>query len=102
MVRRQVLAGALFFAAISLLSLAGAYAMWLSHFFSTPFAQVTFDMLLRSVASAVLAIFGIEFLASLAIVALSTGEQSALAVSRHSGMIAFAESGHSGGLRGQG
>jgi hypothetical protein len=67
----QVLAGALFFAAISFLFLGGAYVMWPSDFFSTPFAQMTFGMLLRSVASPVLAIIGLEFFGSLAIVTLS-------------------------------
>ena len=60
-----------FFAAISLLSLVGAYAMWPSHFFGTPFVHMTFVMLLRSAASTILAIVGLEFLGSLAIVALS-------------------------------
>jgi hypothetical protein len=66
-----MLAGALFFAAFFFLFSGGAYAMWPSNFFSTPFAQMTFGMLLRSVASPVLAIIGLEFLGSLAIVTLS-------------------------------
>ena len=70
-ISRQMLAGALFFAAVSLLCLAGAYAMWPLHFFSTPFSQMTFEMWLRSAASTVLAFIGLEFLGSLAIVALS-------------------------------
>jgi len=41
--------------------------MWPSDFFCTPFDHMTFGMLLRSVASLVLAIIGIEFLGNLAI-----------------------------------
>ncbi len=67
----QVLAGALFFAAFTLLSVGGAYVMWPSHVFSTQFSEINLGMLLRSAASLVLAIIGLEFLGSLAIVTLS-------------------------------
>ena len=71
MARLQALAGAMFFGVISILCLAGAYAMWPAHFFSTPFASMTVTMLSRSAASTILGIIGLEFLASLAIVTLS-------------------------------
>ena len=70
-ISRHKLAGALFFAVVSLLALVGAYVMWPMHFFSTPFSQMTLEFWLRSAASTVLAIIGLEFLGSFAIVALS-------------------------------
>jgi hypothetical protein len=69
--RNQPVAGAFFFAAFALLFLGGAYVMWPSDFFSTPFPDMTFGMLLRAVASPVLAIISLEFLGALAIVTLS-------------------------------
>ena len=64
-------AGPCFFAVIALLLFAGAYAMWPGDFLSTPFPDLTTGMLLRAVASLVLGIIGLEFLAALAIAALS-------------------------------
>ena len=45
--------------------------MWPPDFFSTPFSEMTFAMLLRAAASAVLLFIGIEFLGALAIVTQS-------------------------------
>jgi hypothetical protein len=45
--------------------------MWPSDFFSTPFSEMTFGVLLRAIASPMLAVIGLEFLAALAIVTLS-------------------------------
>jgi hypothetical protein len=64
-------AGPLFFAAFAFLFFSGSYAMWPSDFFSTPFSEMTFGMLLRAVASPMLVIIGLEFLGALAIVTLS-------------------------------
>ena len=57
----KVLATGLFFAAISLLSLWGAFAIWPSDFFSTPFSQMTLGMLLQALSSPLLAICGLGF-----------------------------------------
>jgi hypothetical protein len=67
-------AGPLFFAVIALLLFAGSYALWPSGFFSTPYSGMTLGMLLRAVASPILAVIGLEFLAALAIVALSDNQ----------------------------
>ncbi len=64
-------AGPVFFGAIALLLLGGSYAMWPSDFFSTPFSEMTFGVLLRAIASAVLVVIGLEFVAALAIAMLS-------------------------------
>jgi len=45
--------------------------MWPSDFLSTPFSETTIGMLLRAVASPILAIIGLEFLAALVIVTQS-------------------------------
>ena len=60
-------AGPLFFAAFAVLFLSGSYAMWPPDFFSTSSSSMTFGMLLRVVASPVLAIVGFEFLGALVI-----------------------------------
>ena len=62
------LAGAIFFATVSLAVLAGAYAMWPPDVFSTPIADMTPATLLRLAASLVLVFIGLEFLWALAIV----------------------------------
>jgi protein-S-isoprenylcysteine O-methyltransferase Ste14 len=67
-------AGPIFFAVIALLLLAGSYAMWPEGFFSTPFLEMTTGMLLRAVASLILVVIGVEFLAALAIVSLSDNQ----------------------------
>lgn len=64
-------AGPLFFAVFACLFFAGSYAMWPPDFFSTPFSEMTFGMLLRAIASPVMVIIGLEFLGALAIVMLS-------------------------------
>jgi len=45
--------------------------MWPPDFFNTSISEMTFAMLLRAAASAVLAVVGIEFLGALAIVTQS-------------------------------
>jgi hypothetical protein len=67
-------AGPLFFGVIALLLFAGSYALWPEGFFSTPFSAMTASMLLRAVASPVVAIVGVEFLAALAIVLLADNQ----------------------------
>ena len=67
-------AGPLFFGVIALLLFAGAYAMWPSGIFGTPYSDMTIAMLLRAVASPILATIGLEFLAALAIVVLSDNQ----------------------------
>ncbi|MSQ62594.1 MAG: hypothetical protein EXR33_01930 [Betaproteobacteria bacterium] len=62
------LAGAIFFGVCAFAILSGAYAMWPPDFFSTPFAEMSFAILIRAAASAVLLFIGIEFLGALAIV----------------------------------
>ncbi len=51
-----------FFGAFALLFLGGAWAMWPPGVIGTPFAEMGGGMLLRAVASPVLAIIGLEFL----------------------------------------
>lgn len=48
-----------------------AYVMWPAEFFQIPFDEITPGMLLRAVATLVLAALGIQFLCSLAIVTQS-------------------------------
>ena len=67
-------AGPTFFAVIALLLLAGSYAMWPEGFFGTAFAEMTGSMLLRAVSALILAAIGVEFLAALAILALSDNQ----------------------------
>ena len=69
--KNQTLNGILFFAAVSTLSLGGAYALWPPNFLDTPFGQMSFGVLLRSAVSAVLAVIGLEFLGGAVVVALS-------------------------------
>ena len=64
-------AGPLFFAVFAFLSVGGSYAMWPSDFFSTPFSGMSGGMLLRAVASIILAFGALEFLCALAIVTQS-------------------------------
>lgn len=68
----KVLATALFFAAISLLCLWGAFAIWPSDFFSTPFSQMTLGMLLQALCSPLLAILGFG---GLVFVVVALGEE---------------------------
>ena len=49
----------------------GAYLMWPADFFSIPFADMTFAMLLRAAATLALAAIGLEFLGGLFIVTQS-------------------------------
>jgi hypothetical protein len=65
------LAGAIFFGVCALALLTGAYLMWPPDVFSTPFADFTFAMLLRTIASIILLGIGVEFLGALAIVTQS-------------------------------
>jgi hypothetical protein len=65
------LAGVIFFGACALALLCGAYAMWPPDVFSTPLADFTFAMLLRTIASIILLGIGVEFLGALAIVTQS-------------------------------
>ena len=67
-------AGPVFFGVIAVLLFAGSYAMWPPGFFSTPYSDMTLGMLLRAVASPILAAIGLEFLAALAIVVLSDNQ----------------------------
>jgi hypothetical protein len=68
---RKPLQGAMIFAIIALALLGGAYAIWPPGFFGTPFAEMPAAMLLRTSASAALAMIGIEFLGALAIVSIT-------------------------------
>jgi hypothetical protein len=63
--------GSFIFAVIALLLFGGSYAMWPADFFSIPFSGMTAGVLLRTVASTLLAMIGLEFLCALAIVILS-------------------------------
>ena len=67
-------AGPLFFGVIAMLLFAGAYVLWPEGYFSTPFSAMTASMLLRAVASPVVALIGVEFLAALAIVLLADNQ----------------------------
>ena len=67
----QSFAGPLFFATVAFLFLCGSYVMWPSDFFGTPFSGIATGALLRAVASPMLAIIGLEFLAALVVVLLS-------------------------------
>ena len=67
----ESVAGPLFFAAFAFLFFSGSYVMWPSDFSSTTFSGMPSAMLLRAVASPVLAIIGLEFLGALAIAVLS-------------------------------
>ena len=68
---RRSVAGAFFFAVIAILFLGGAYAIWPPTFFGNSLSEMTIDVLIRAVASPVLAIVGLEFLGALAVVVLS-------------------------------
>lgn len=65
------LAGALFFGTFAIVFFGVAYAMWPADLFSTPFAEMTPGMLLRAVATLVLATLGLQFFCSLVIVTQS-------------------------------
>jgi len=67
-------AGPCFFAVVTLLLFAGAYAMWPSDLFSTPFSELTPGMLIRAAAALVLGFIGLEFLAALMIVSRSDNQ----------------------------
>ena len=64
-------AGPLFFGVVAFLLFSGAYAMWPAGFFSALSSELTGDLLLRAVASLVLALIGIEFLGALVIAIMS-------------------------------
>ena len=61
------IAGPLFFAVFAVLFLGGSYAMWPPDFFSASSSEMTTGVLLRVIASPVLAIVGPEFLGALVI-----------------------------------
>lgn len=67
----KTVAGPLFFAVVAFLLFGGSYAMWPADFFSIPFSGMTIGVLLRAVASTLLAMIGLEFLCALAIATLS-------------------------------
>jgi len=67
----KALAGPVFFGVCALLVFAGAFAIWPAEFFGTQFSDMAAGTLIRAIASPILAIVGLEFLAAFAIAALS-------------------------------
>ena len=61
-------AGPLFFAVLAILLFSGAYAMWPENFFSALASEPSIGLLVRALASLILAAIGLEFLGAFAIV----------------------------------